>query len=166
MWGARGRWVGRHSSDFACLLGSRRLSGTRLSLLDASSVTRRPSEKLEAPRPHRTHLGLRALPRGNKHWWQARRWCAPWWDGGDAGLWAGQDGRWGQEGRNTWVTCWDTVEGEGWVHTSEGGWGKQGGGQGSERPVRGGSLRSICRSHCGSESKCSSSRSFQYLEPL
>lgn len=50
-----------HSSDFICLPGSRRLSGTKLSLLDASSVTQRPSEKPEAPGPHRTDLGLQAL---------------------------------------------------------------------------------------------------------
>lgn len=37
------------SPDLACILGSRRLLGTRQSLLDASSVTQRPSEKLEAP---------------------------------------------------------------------------------------------------------------------
>lgn len=49
------------SSDLVCLLGLRRHSGTRLSLLDASSVTQRPSEKLEAPGPHRTDVGLQAL---------------------------------------------------------------------------------------------------------
>ena len=49
------------SSDLVCLLGLRRRSGTRLSLLDASSVTQRPSEKLKAPRPHRTDVGLQAL---------------------------------------------------------------------------------------------------------
>lgn len=50
-----------HSSDSVCLLGLRRRSGTRLSLLDANSVIQRPSEKLEVPGPHRTDLGLQAL---------------------------------------------------------------------------------------------------------
>lgn len=49
------------SSDLVCLLGLRRHSGTRLSLLDASSVTQRPSEKLEAPGPHRTDVDLQAF---------------------------------------------------------------------------------------------------------
>lgn len=48
------------SSDF-CVLGLRRLLGTRLSLLDESSVTQRPSEKLEAQGTHLTDPGLQAL---------------------------------------------------------------------------------------------------------
>uniref|UniRef100_A0A3Q1M0V5 Beta-enolase n=2 Tax=Bos TaxID=9903 RepID=A0A3Q1M0V5_BOVIN len=59
-----------HSPDHVCLPGLRRLLGTRLSLLDASSVTRRPSERLEAPGVHRTDLGLQALPPEIKHWCQ------------------------------------------------------------------------------------------------
>uniref|UniRef100_A0A8C9CWL1 Beta-enolase n=1 Tax=Phocoena sinus TaxID=42100 RepID=A0A8C9CWL1_PHOSS len=51
-----------HSPDLVCLPGLRRLSGTRLFLLDTSSVTQRPSEKLEAPGFHGTDLGLQALP--------------------------------------------------------------------------------------------------------
>lgn len=51
----------RHSSDLVCLLGLRRHSGTRLSLLVASSVTQRPSEKLDDPGPQRTDLGLQAI---------------------------------------------------------------------------------------------------------
>lgn len=54
------------SSDVVCILGLRRRSGTRLSLLDASSVTQRPSEKLEAPGLHRTDVGLQVhLPEIN-----------------------------------------------------------------------------------------------------
>ena len=30
-------------------------------MLEASSITQRPNEKLEAPRPHRTDVGLQAL---------------------------------------------------------------------------------------------------------
>lgn len=71
-----------HSPDHVCLPGLRRLLGTRLSLLDANSVTRRPSERLEAPGVHRTDLGLQALPSEIKHWCQPRQWPACLWEGG------------------------------------------------------------------------------------
>lgn len=50
-----------HNSDLAYFLGSRRRLETRLSLLGASSVTQRPSEKLEVLGSYRTDLSHQAL---------------------------------------------------------------------------------------------------------
>uniref|UniRef100_A0A8C0KBB8 Beta-enolase n=1 Tax=Canis lupus dingo TaxID=286419 RepID=A0A8C0KBB8_CANLU len=50
------------TADSVHLLGLKRLSGTRLSLPDASSVTRRPSEKLDAPRPMGPIWALKPFP--------------------------------------------------------------------------------------------------------
>lgn len=72
-----------HSPDRVCLPGLRRLLGTRPSLLDASSVTRRPSERLEAPGVHRTDLGLQALPPEIKHWCQPSQCPARLWEEGE-----------------------------------------------------------------------------------
>lgn len=80
-----------HSPDHVCLPGLRRLLGTRLSLLDASSVTRRPSERLEAPGVHRTDLGLQALPPEIKHWCQPSQWPARLWERGEEMLVPGLD---------------------------------------------------------------------------
>lgn len=79
-----------HSPDFVCFPGLRRLSGTRLFLLDTSSVTQRPSEKLEAPGFHGTDLGLQALPpeiNTGANQGSGLLVCGR--EGGDAGLWAG-----------------------------------------------------------------------------
>lgn len=88
------------TADSVHLLGLKRLSGTRLSLPDASSVTRRPSEKLDAPRPHGTHLGPQALPWEIKQWWLLRQRCAGVLLGGMEGVRAARpDRRWRGGGR-------------------------------------------------------------------
>lgn len=94
-----------HNSDLVYLLGLRRRLETRLSLLGASSVTQRPSEKLEVLGSYRTDLGHQVLlPEINA---ESIKTVVNSFVGGRSGLWAGLRQEVGRERENRGLTRWD-----------------------------------------------------------